>query len=317
MTKKSIAILHGKEGAFPYDLLAYIEDNAPKNISVERLDIGAVASSDIFHYDVIIDRISHCIPFYREVMKHAFLYNSYVISNPFRTNPEKFFANTLALRLSIDVPETILLPSKEWPDFVENGDLTNLKYPLDWDELLNKIGFPAVLKPVFGGGWRNVNIVNNKEEFLYYYDKSGKTLMMLQEYIHYSKYIRTFVIGKKYIKHSLFDPGHKQEPSLTPYPKGNISLELQLENKITQDSKRLCQALDYDVNTIEWAIKDGRAYAIDFCNQVPDARQKIINSENYNWLVKNLGDFAIESSLDKCVINTWKSLSEEMLKLLS
>lgn len=315
MSEKTIAILHGKEGSFPYDLLYYIEENAPKNISVEHLAIGEVASSDIFHYDVIIDRISHCIPFYREIMKHAFLYKSYVISNPFRTNPEKFFANTLAMRLGIDVPETVLIPSKEWPDFVENEDLLNLKYPIDWDEIIAKIGFPAVLKPVFGGGWRDVNIVNTKEEFLYYYDRSGKKLMMLQEYIDYSDYIRTFVIGKKYVRHSLFEPNHKKDSSLLPYPPGEVSLDSKLKSKISENSKRLCMALDYDVNTLEWAVKDGKAYAIDFCNQVPDARKEIINRANYNWLIEKLGTYAIDCSLSEKKNDMWHYIYEEMDKL--
>ena len=307
---RSIAVLHGDEGTFPYDLISYLENKAPSNISIKEICIGSVYSSDNFEYDVIIDRISHCIPFYREVMRLAFLTGAYVISNPFRTNPEKFFANSVALRIGVNVPETVILPSKEWADYIKKTDLANLKYPLDWEGIIKTVGFPAVLKPVYGGGWRDVNIVNSLDELFYFYDKSGKKLMMLQEFINYSDYIRAFVVGKKYVRLSIFEPLHKKDITLKAYPEKEISLNGDIINEMKEKSCLLCDVLDYDVNSVEWAIKDGKAYAIDFCNQVPDARKEVINNINYKWFVSKLGDFAIECALEKPCLNIWKSFEK-------
>ncbi len=308
----SIAVLHGKEGTFPYDLIAYIEDNAPKGVSIDRIEIGAVASSDKLPYDVIVDRISHCVPFYREVMRHACLTGVYVINNPFRAVPEKFFGNSVALKLGIDVPETVVLPMKEWPDYIENGDLLNLQYPLDWSSIVEKTGFPAVLKPVFGGGWRDVYIVNDMDELFSFYDRSGRKLMMLQQFINYTDYLRAIVVGKKYVRLAYFDPRHKAEPSIKAYPERELPFSNDFTDSLIEKSCRLCRALDYDVNSVEWAVRDGKAYAIDFCNQVPDARRDVINPKNYDWFVEKMGDFAIECALKKPRLSLWNSLDECM-----
>ena len=40
---------------------------------------------------------------------------------------------------------------------------------------------------------------------------------------------------------------------------------------MTRDALALCDGLGYDLNTVEFAVRDGVPYAIDFMNCAPDA----------------------------------------------
>jgi hypothetical protein len=54
--------------------------------------------------------------------------------------------------------------------------------------------------------------------------------------------------------------------------------------------------LGYDFNTVELALRDGVAYAIDFCNPAPDADIKSVGQENFDWVVETAANFAIEKA---------------------
>jgi hypothetical protein len=43
----------------------------------------------------------------------------------------------------------------------------------------------------------------------------------------------------------------------------------ELHARVEKDVKTICTALGYDLNTVEFAIKDGIPYAIDFMNPHP------------------------------------------------
>src|SRR5258708_19450658 len=70
-------------------------------------------------YSVIVDRISHEVDYYRGYLKHAVLQGTYVINNPFWwTADDKFFNYSLAAKLGIAIPKTVLLPQKGHPSNV-------------------------------------------------------------------------------------------------------------------------------------------------------------------------------------------------------
>ena len=48
--------------------------------------------------------------------------------------------------------------------------------------------------------------------------------------------------------------------------------------------RTLCTALGYDLNTVEFAIKDGVPYAIDFMNPAPDAELASVGEFYHNWM---------------------------------
>jgi hypothetical protein len=56
----------------------------------------------------------------------------------------------------------------------------------------------------------------------------------------------------------------------------------------------LCNALGYDFNTVEMAVRNGIPYAIDFCNPAPDAEVTSVGQENFEWVVEHAAKMAIE-----------------------
>ena len=90
MTKR-IGLFLGREWSFPP---AFIDAVARRKADViaEYVSTGALGMTDPVRYDVLIDRISHEVPFYRTYLKYAVLQVVLVINIPFMwTADDKFF----------------------------------------------------------------------------------------------------------------------------------------------------------------------------------------------------------------------------------
>ena len=109
-------MLFGVENSFPSALVERINAAESRGIQAEFVQTGAVDLDQAPHYAVIIDRISHDVPFYRAFLKHAALNGTIVINNPFWCSADdKFFNYSLAARLGVAVPPTVMLPHKQLP----------------------------------------------------------------------------------------------------------------------------------------------------------------------------------------------------------
>jgi len=146
---KKIGILFGKERTFPNAIVERINSKKVKGIVAEPVLVEELMQATPSDYAVIFDRISQDVPFYRAYLKNAAAMGTAVINNPFWWSAdEKFFNNVLAERIGVPVPKTVLLPSKERPDDTSAESFTNMKFPLDWDQIIDYIGgFPAWMKP--------------------------------------------------------------------------------------------------------------------------------------------------------------------------
>ena len=286
-----IGLLVGREATFPQALISEI-NRRQKGISAEYIKLGAVRMAEKCEYDVIIDRISHEIPFYRSYLKSAVLSGAKVINNPFWwTADDKFFNYSLATNMGIAVPRTVLLPQKEYKEGVVSESLRNLKYPLDWDEIIEHIGFPAFIKPYDGGGWRGVSKVSTRQELLEKYDASGIDCMVLQEGIAFERYVRCYCIGKKDVWPMPYDPIFQRYLVVDDY------LDKETDERVRREALLINEALGYDINTVEFAIADGVPYAIDYMNPAPDADWWSVGSVYFNWLVEKVADLAVETAI--------------------
>ena len=152
----------------------------------EPVRIDKVIQGEPCGYDVVIDRISQDVPFYRAWLKNEALTGCAVVNNPFWWSAdEKFFNNALATKIGVAVPKTVLLPSHELPPDTSDGSFRNLAYPLDWEAIFAYVGWPAFFKPFAGGGWKNVYKLHNPEEFFRAYSETGQLVMMLQEEVQF------------------------------------------------------------------------------------------------------------------------------------
>jgi hypothetical protein len=286
-----IGILVGCEGTFPQALISEI-NNRNAGVTAEYIMLGGVRMAEPCPYDTIIDRISHEVPFYRAYLKSAVLAGAKVINNPFWWNADdKFFNYSLATYLGIAVPKTILLPQKDYKEGVVAESLRNLEYPLDWDGIIEHIGFPAFIKPFDGGGWRGVSRVNNREELMEKYDASGTDCMVLQEYVPFTHYVRSYCIGKKDVCPMPYDPIFQRYLVVDNY------LDPEMDARVRRETIQINEALGYDINTVEFAIAGGVPYAIDYMNPAPDADWWSVGSIYFKWMVEKVADLAIETAL--------------------
>jgi hypothetical protein len=286
-----IGILVGREATFPPALINEI-NSRNAGVTAEYIKLGGVRKAEPCEYRVIIDRISHEIPFYRAYLKNAVLSGTIVINNPFWwTADDKFFNYCLADRMGIAVPKTVLLPQKSYKEGVVDESLRNLKYPLDWEEILDHVGLPCFMKPYDGGGWRGVSKINSMQELLEKYDQSGTDCMVLQEGIAFDRYVRCYTIGKRDVWPMPYDPIFQRYLVVDNY------LEPAVEDRCRRDAIAICEALGYDINTVEFAIKDGIPYAIDYMNPAPDADWWSVGSVYFEWMVQKVADLAVEQAL--------------------
>ena len=246
-------------------------------------------------YDVIIDRISQDIPFYRAYLKNAMLQGTIVVNNPFWwTADDKFFNYALAHKMGVAIPPTVILPHHTHPPDTTDKSMRNLIYPLNWDELFAYVGFPAFLKPYSGGGWKHVYKIHSPEEFFHHYNQTGDLCMTLQHGVEFEDYYRCYVVGQEKVHMMKYDP---KAPFHERYVKGNPAPPPKLKERIERDALSLCRALGYDLNTVEFAVEDGVPYAIDFMNPAPDAEVTSVGQQNFEWVVDAVAEMAVKKAL--------------------
>jgi glutathione synthase/RimK-type ligase-like ATP-grasp enzyme len=297
---KTIGILFGVENSFPSALVEHInarnvETRTGEGVRAEFVLAGAVALRQACRYAVIVDRISHDVPFYRALLKHAALQGTVVINNPFWSSADdKFFNYALADRLGVAVPPTVILPHKKLPGDTTERSMRNLEYPLDWDSVFAYVGEHGFLKPVNGGGWRDVFPVHSREEFFRAYDESRDLCMMYQKAVNFTAYFRCFVVGQRKVRIMAYDP---RRPHEERYMRNPPKYPRMLLKRMEQDALKVCSALGYDLNTVEFAVENGIPYAIDFMNPVPDADVNSVGEENFEWIVREAANLAIAKAL--------------------
>ncbi len=70
---KKIGILFGQENTFPQAFVDRVNSKKVKGIKAELAKVNVVEQGKATQYDVLIDRISQDIPFYRAYLKNAAL----------------------------------------------------------------------------------------------------------------------------------------------------------------------------------------------------------------------------------------------------
>jgi hypothetical protein len=293
---KKIGVLFGMENTFPAALVERINGMGVADVSAEFVNTGAAWMAEPCGYDVVIDRISHDIPFYRAWLKNAVLTGTRVINNPFWWSADdKFFNYALAQKLGVAVPPTVALPHKEHPTGTTDRSMRNLHYPLDWAGIFKYIGFPAFLKPFDGGGWRDVHKVDSPEEFFKAYDQTRDLCMTLQRGVNFKEYFRCYVVGQEKVHIMPYDP---RQPFHERYVKNPPAYDQALLDRVERDCLTLCRALGYDLNTVEFAVEDGIPYAIDFMNPAPDADLHSVGPVNFEWVVNAVAELAVKKAVE-------------------
>ncbi|MDO9552908.1 RimK family alpha-L-glutamate ligase [Rhodonellum sp.] len=288
---KKIGILFGMEDTFPHAFVERVNEKKESGIFAEAVLIDKVIQNQSDDYSVIIDRISQDVPFYRAYLKNAALTGTAVINNPFWWSADdKFFNNGLADKLGVPLPNTVILPSAEHPTDTTGKSFRNLALPMDWQSIFDYVKFPAYMKPYAGGGWKNVYRLENKEEFFKTHPETGQLVMMLQEEIVFQEYFRVYCLGGKAVRIMQYEP---RNPHHLRYVVDGPPASKKLLATVKDYTIKLCKGLGYDFNTVEFAVKDGIPYAIDFGNPAPDADINSVGQANFDWVVEESAKMAI------------------------
>jgi hypothetical protein len=280
-----VGVLVGREQEFPPALIERINERFPGRITAEMMRLGSVPMDAPVPYRVIVDRISHEVPFYRAYLEKAVAEGTAVINNPFWWSADdKYFECVLATKLGVAVPRTVIVPNRTYDADIIDESLRNLILPPPWEELVAYTGLPAVMKPARGGGSRNVTVARTIDDVVAAWEASGSLQIILQEFIDYENYVRCFVIGRQEVRVSRFDISLARHERYHP----DHTLTEKLHDRVVQDCLTLTRALGYDMDTVEFAIRDGVPYAIDFLNPAPDSDPNSIGPENFAWLLDHL-----------------------------
>ncbi len=288
---KKIGIIFGQENVFPQALMDSVNSRNEPGIVAELVKIDKFIQGEPSGYAVLVDRISHDVPFYRAWVKSAAAFGTAVLNNPYWLDTEeKLIANVVAQQLGIPVPKTVLLPTNQHPPDTNENSFRNMMMPLDWEAIFAHIGFPAYMKPYSGGGWKNVYKLRTPEELYAKHQETGTLVMLLQEEIVFDAYFRCYCIGGTDVHIMPYEPRNPHhERYVADFPHVTEEMKQQMHDYVLQ----LNHALGYDINTIEFAIRDGIPYAIDFTNPAPDANPASVGQQNFDWLLKAVTDMVI------------------------
>ena len=290
-----IGILFGQERSFPEALARMIHDRARGRVQAEPAQVGAVRQAALPAYDLVLDRISQDVPFYRTLLKALAARGTQVINNPFWWSADdKFIGNVIAEAAGVAVPRTVLLPHHEHPPGTSSESFTNLEYPIDWAQVYDYLGFPIFMKPAHGGGWKDVYRVTSPDEFMAAYARTHTLTMIAQEAIEFTTYFRCYCLGRSRVRIMQYDP---KQPHERRYVRNAAPPDPGLVARVTRDCQALTGALGYDFDTLEFAVRDGVPVAIDFMNPAPDADLASIGPDNFGWIVDAATDFLIERVL--------------------
>ena len=283
-----IGLLLGAEKDWPETFTAVLQQKQP-TWQVEMLQLGFIDTSAPCPYNVIVDRMSHHVPFYRASLKHAALQGCYIVNNPFVWGIDsKLFAGTLVDQLGWAQPRTVALPNKYVEGVTTADGFRNLLYPLDWQKLIDEIGLPAILKETRSGGRRITHRVQSLQELLNLYDDSGVLTMVLQQLIESDQHIHCLVVGDGQTRLFRYDhDGGKYLPTLDGVSDAD-------QHKMAEMAQTITTAFGYDVNLVDFVLADGTIYVTGTTNPFPIIDREMMSTAQFDWCVQEMTKMVID-----------------------
>ena len=252
---------------------------------VERMTIEPFDLRQPVRYDVLLDRLTHWYHTSREWIKKAVVMNDlYVLNNPWSIQAnEKHTSYAAMMRLGLAVPDTWLLPPKEYEPAADlQVTLERYARLFNLGEVGDKVGYPMFIKPYDGGAWVGVSKISNKQELYKAYDASGKRIMHLQQAVDpFDLFVRALGVGPQV--HVM-----KYDPAAPLHDRYKVAFDF-VSAEEWQTLANMCLTINaffgWDFNSCESLRREGVFHPIDFANACPDSQ---VTSLHYHfpWLVK-------------------------------
>jgi hypothetical protein len=284
---KKIGLIIGQEWEWPEAFMQAVNDSN-ENVTAELAQLGGTFMDDPREYDVIIDRISHEIPYYQAYLKYAAIQGAYIINNPYTMSADSKFSSTaLVNRLGLNSPRTIVLPNKQVEKDVTPSTFRNLKYPMDWQAIIDYVGVPAIFKDNLASGRRGVHRVHNVDELIQRYDESSTRTKILQQIIESDEHVHCFVVGQEKVLSLRYSLKHGR------YQQNILSNEDNLGKTLAESALRITRAYQYDINMVEFVVNEGTPYVINGTYPTPDIDLTLMTEAQFQWLVSEVAELAI------------------------
>lgn len=260
-----------------------------ENVTAELVKLGGTLMDEPCDYDVIIDRISHEIPYYRAYLKYASIQGAYIINNPYTTSADSKFSGTVLVnKLGLTSPRTVVLPNKQVEHDVTPSTFRNLNYPMDWQAIIDYVGVPAIFKDNKATGRRGVARVHNVDELIQRYDESSTRTKILQQIIESDQHVHSFVVGQEKVLSLQYSIKHGR------YQQKIVENDSPLGQQLAADALRITKAYQYDINMVEFVVKDDIAYVINGTYPTPDIDLTLMTETQFQWFVTEIAALAIE-----------------------
>lgn len=268
------------------------------SFQVDRVTIEPFDLKQPCRYDVVLDRVTHWYHTSREWIKKAILLNDlYVLNNPWSIQAmEKHSTYCAMMRLGLPVPETWLLPPKEYERTADlQPTLERYARLFDLGAIGKQLGYPMFMKPYDGGAWVGVSKIDDEEALRTAYDQSGKRVMHLQHAVDgFDLFVRGIGVGPQ-VKCVKYDPA---APLHDRYVVARDFMSKEDAEVMRNMTLTINAFFGWDFNSCEALRKDGVFYPIDFANACPDSQ---VTSLHYHWpwLVKSKVRWAIYCAATK------------------
>ena len=283
---KLIGFIIGREHEMPDEVMRIINEH--EGMRAELVKLGGTFLDDAVEYDVIIDRMSHEIPYYRTYVKFAAVNGCYIINDPFVwANDTKFLAAAVLRKLDVKTPRTMVLPNKDIAADTVPDSFRNLVYPMNWQAIIDYIGSPAIFKDVRSGGRRFAHRVNNVDELIQRYDESGTRTMILQQVIESDHHYHCLVIGGE---QTLLLPYSFDDAR---YVASDRTLSDSLIQRMTDMACTLSRVYGYDINMSEFVLDGDEIYLINATNPSPLIAHDLMTQEQFDWVCAEIAALAI------------------------
>jgi hypothetical protein len=252
---------------------------------VERMTIEPFDLKQPVKYDVLLDRLTHWYHTSREWIKKAVIMNDlYVFNNPWSIQAnEKHTSYCAMMRLGFPIPETWLLPPKEYEPAADlQVTLSRYARMFSLKDIGEDIGYPLFLKPFDGGAWVGVTKVKTKDEMYQSYDSSGRRILHAQKAVDpFDLFVRALGVGPQ-VHVMKYDPG---APLHARYEIAHDFVNAEEWQTLANMCLTINAFFAWDFNSCESLRQDGVFHPIDFANACPDSQ---VTSLHYHfpWLVK-------------------------------
>jgi hypothetical protein len=274
MKSEKIGILELEDDPFAIDVASRLRD-----LPVEFLSFADSPAPLSSSYGVVIDRMSFGHAYLKEMVKNLSLDGTYVINNPFAASVNSKLVEAKACQaLGIPSPKSVVLP-----DPALRGEAPGVVAEPNWERVADEIGFPCILKPVYGYGWVDVYELNTLVEMKERYAAVSGRIWLVQQKVRYDRYYRVFCIGQRDVLFIRWTPRPLGMGEYFHTDSWDLGGDFAM---VAEQMARLNSCLDMDVNVVEWCVdSNGQGWVIDALNEVPDMPKERMPPEHYWWIV--------------------------------